>query len=670
MALNNDKKVITHISGLRAIAILMVVFFHCFSKFKNGFLGVDVFLVISGYFLFRDFWNENNSFDIKHFLFKKIKRLFPLAAVVSILCCVVSLCFSCDLTLRTAKSALTTLLGCSNLYYDYTFADYFASSARLNPLVHTWYLSLTVQIFLIYACICYMAQNRTRRLKMILLAVVSIISLLIYYSGIWIPKISSQIFTPSTYYWTSGRLWIVCVGAFAHFLPRLRCGYLVGVISLLLLIIMGLSPYVFSPGGAIIVEILTIVSSSLVIAYGGEGVGSSFLNHRSFQMLGKVSFSLYLVHWPIIVFFSYVSSAYGDNYVRMVKILEILISVLLAVVVYYAIENKKMRFSSYTILFAMGIGLVALLIQTNGLHGYIHPGVDAVHAVRYAETKKCHIIESGALYDSLPDFRRETHHGGQGASQYLCERIPLLYGIGTHPENADFILIGDSHAEALYPGFDVIAKGRGWNGVYLHTYIIPLIGVYSEYRPYQRWDRSKAESFLLFLKRNPQIETVFIANRWFVRFSNTYINWDGEFVSGKEKNYDCLKSFLERIRAMGKRVVVFADVPCVPNPYPLMYVRRQVLFHQPIDKQELTCSQELYDSHNRDVNEQLEQWEQSGLCKVLHPESVLLQDGGFSCLKGNLLYYMDGDHLSFDGSVKCMQALEPHLSKIFTSDKE
>lgn len=661
---------IPHLDGLRGVAILMVLLFHCFHTFRNGYLGVDIFLVVSGYLLFRKFWDENETFDAASFLLKKIYRLFPLAAFVSVLSCVVALfLFPADLILKTAKAAFSTLIGCSNVYYDYTFSDYFSTGVRLNPLVHTWYLSLIAQIYLIYAIVALSCRKRKKIVKIFVVGTVSFVSVLVYYLPLWLPHISPLTFVPSTYYWTSGRLWMVFAGAMAHFLPIGRGCRIVGGFSCLLLLIMGFSIHAWGPRGVMAEEVMTVISTCMVIVYGHSSPTSKLLCFPMIRVIGRYSFSLYIIHWPVIVFGFYVASAYAVAVPLSVKVSALLVSFGLAVLLYHFVEKRQVKMPACSIWMMLGCVMTWSLIIAEGFPNMIHASVNAVSAKLYAETGKCRDLHEGVLYESLPKFRQETHHGGFGPMQNYGETIPLLYGIGPHPENGDFLLIGDSHAEALYPGLDVWAKKVGCSGAYLHTYVTPLDDVYLEGRPYQRWDRKKCNDLYEYLKRNKQIKTVFVANYFSVRFRKCYVDWSGEkrvLSESNRYNYACFYNFLKKVQETGKNIVVFSDVPTLELHDLQVYLKRQLLYGRAIDMSKLTCSRDDYEKRNAGINEQLNRWEKEGLCTVLHSETALFTSDSFCCFQKNVLLYKDGGHLSMDGSIMCIQSLDDELRTILS----
>lgn len=659
---------ILHLDGLRGLAILMVLLFHCFDFFPNGFLGVDIFLVLSGYLLFRRFWTADTGFGFRDFLVKKICRLFPLAATIAFVCCLLApALLPREIVVSTAKTALASLVGASNLYLDYSSSDYFSSGAKLNPLVHTWYLSVIAQVYLLFAVLASLCRFASRRLKVCLVSGISILSVVVFTSPVWV-NLCIPLTTPtSVYYWTSARLWMIGAGALAHFLPHEKMPKVVGVTALLILIGFGFSPLPLSFTVTRLAEILTVLCSCAVIVGGGKTPSALLLNRGLLSSLGKYSFSLYIVHWPVIVFSSYAASICFAEGKLWVSVAVAIVSVPLAVGLYHLVEKRKISGMCTAAAFAVVAAMAAVLVGTEGLKEYIYPRVNAVEVERYGEHEDCRPVTKGRLYDSLPAFRQETHHGGFGPMQYWGERIPLLYAIGKQDKEPDFLLLGDSHAESLYPGFDVLAREQGWNGAYLHTYVIPLENVYAEFRPYQRWDREKAAELLSYLERNPGIRTVFVANFWRDRFYSVYCDWNGKLMAAsadEERNYTTLYAFLKRIQQLGKHIVVFSDVPQMPETGLQNYIQGQLMYGQALDESKLTCTRARYDRDNQVINALLDKWAREGLCTVLHPEEGLLRSGACRCFQDGILYYKDGHHLSLPGSIKCMRALETELKEI------
>lgn len=154
--LTNKQGFLVYLSGLRGLAILLVVLFHLLPlQFSQGFLGVDIFFVLIGYLLFRSY-NSQEPFPFKVFINKKIIRIYPVLACTIVLACVL-MAFVIESSNEIKifdRSAKQALLGQSNIYFNKIYSDYFSDGANLNPLLHTWYLAVTLQVYLMWACAC------------------------------------------------------------------------------------------------------------------------------------------------------------------------------------------------------------------------------------------------------------------------------------------------------------------------------------------------------------------------------------------------------------------------------------------------------------------------------------------------------------------------------------
>ena len=203
---------------LRVIAIISVIFYHAklnipYIPFSNGYLGVDIFFFLSGYLLTTIYKKEDNKYSIINFLKKRILRIFPCYLLV----CIVVLIFSFFYYLpypykNIALETLSSLLFVSNYYYSLTSFNYGAEPALLKALLHTWTLSLEIQVYLILALL-YKIKNR--RLLFNCFLILTIISLYLF--------INRQFnLNNNTYYLTELRLWQFLFGAILAFIPRIE----------------------------------------------------------------------------------------------------------------------------------------------------------------------------------------------------------------------------------------------------------------------------------------------------------------------------------------------------------------------------------------------------------------------------------------------------------------
>ena len=166
------------IDGLRAIAVLMVVIYHFKKDIGfNGFMGVDIFFVISGYLITKIIYNEalEGKFSLKTFYERRVRRIFPaLFTVILASCFVAFYLFLPSELLGFAKSAITSLFFSSNILF-YAEAGYFDASADLKPLLHTWSLAVEEQFYILISTLVFFFSKRSFKLILPLLIIISII---------------------------------------------------------------------------------------------------------------------------------------------------------------------------------------------------------------------------------------------------------------------------------------------------------------------------------------------------------------------------------------------------------------------------------------------------------------------------------------------------------------
>jgi len=292
------------IDGLRGLAVLIVVLFHLkISSVSGGFVGVDVFFVISGFLITRLIYNDakNGSFNFLRFYVRRIKRLFPALFVVVIATLIASFYILSPARFSDlAQSSMTSLLSVSNIYFFFT-ADYFGNVSYFTPLLHTWSLSIEEQFYLIWpAAIIGLLALKSHRLWLPLSLVIAIITSLIL-AELYIAEKPS-----AAYYLLPFRLGEFAIGALIVFLPQIK-----NKLSAELLSICGIAAIFYAaimftdktrfPGLMALVPTL----GAAAIIYGGQGGWlSKVLSLSPLTYIGKISYCLYLTHWPIIVLYS------------------------------------------------------------------------------------------------------------------------------------------------------------------------------------------------------------------------------------------------------------------------------------------------------------------------------------------------------------------------------
>ena len=639
-------------------------------------------MVISGYLLFRNFWSSDTTFSFAEFACKKFCRLWPATICISLLsgALVLFLLPSSEFH-PTLIDAIATLLGGANLYSDYMTDGYFTNIGSIKmPLSHTWYLSMIAQVYLFSAILLYFCRGLSNKAKLLILSICIIISCIIcYLPSLW------TLVTPlhekfSTYYWTSGRLWMVFMGALIPLFPCLdnapNTKKAIGGVSFVMLVLVTLFPEKYTI--IWIPESISIALSMACIKYGSDGFCSLALGNRVSMAVGKYSFSLYLIHWPVLVFIAAYSISWNESVLP--KMLAIACSAVGAFLFYHIVEKRRLSpkrvalflFLSLAFLYASKENWHRIIYHFNRICHFHNEVEDIGKAPSDGIKLERRELSEGKLYQTLPNFRRLNYQGNIMNYLFSFEYTPLLYSIGDNEKEANFLLIGDCHAEALIEAMDNLAKRHDWHGAYLNTYIIPIENLFNGPVYCQRWDREKAELLLTYLRRNPQIETVFIANYWRLRkVEKPYYDWDGKRIDPRQspglfnKN---LRSYIKRIRDCGVNVVLFTDTPYFgKTDNPVQYVKKHVMLNMPWDKEMLSCTKEEYDQRNKSINDYLEQMAQEKLCDVVHLEKGFFGNGAASCYRDGVFYARDQHHLTPRGALKALEAVEEELDSLLRS---
>ena len=369
------------ITGLRAIAVLSVLFYHVgWPVFPGGFVGVDVFLVISGYLITLKIKKEierTGRFDLPAFYVGRVRRLFPaLFATVAVSFLVACLIFPPSLFQELAGSAVAAVLSFSNFFF-YGESGYFETSTRLKPLLHTWSLSMEEQFYLIWpVAMIGLMTIRGSGLRLAAVGALSAASLLLSIAAMTDPA--------KIYYLLPYRAFELLIGALLTLAETKRgsdrpfvswIGLLTGLACIIWPVLAYSKETVFPTYNAV----LPCIGAALVIYFGHSKAGQIVLGGRLMVYFGLISYSLYLVHWPVIVFWEYAS---GSSPTMWGQAVICAISVALAAVSYHLVETP-FRLSkaissrgSLSACFAGGLLVIApaLLVWTDDGWPWRFPG--------------------------------------------------------------------------------------------------------------------------------------------------------------------------------------------------------------------------------------------------------------------------------------------------------
>ncbi|MEQ8821171.1 MAG: acyltransferase family protein [Sumerlaeia bacterium] len=448
------------IDGLRAVAVLGVVLFHADLGFRGGYVGVDVFFVISGFLItsiiLRDL--ERGDFSLANFWVRRIRRILP--ALAAMVLCVLGaglwLLDSEDLRLLAESAIAQSVMG-ANFYFA---ADdgYFAQEAEMKLLLHTWSLAVEEQFYLLFPLLtlgCFRAGRRW---------------LLPVFGGLLAASLLLSILMTDShqklaFLWLPFRAWELLAGALLSVKQRdlrwrgdvreLLSAAGLGLIVLSMLVFDESLPF---PGAYAVVPVLGAV---LVMGANTQGLTWSgrLLAWRPMVFVGLISYSLYLWHWPLLVFGNYV--LIERDGVALAAILAL--SFGMSVLSWKFIENpfrRKTVLKTRKSAFAFGGAVTAgLLVAAVGVLGYSkRPGLD----------------DRFAIYREDIDWRgREFSMGEDG------EPVPIGAEASTANAPPDFVFWGDSHALAISDMVDRKAAEAGLRGeAYLEGGSTPIPGLW------------------------------------------------------------------------------------------------------------------------------------------------------------------------------------------------
>ena len=295
-----QKKYRPEIDGLRAIAVLAVIINHFNPNLlPGGFLGVDIFFVISGYVITQSILStkSKNFWEFISFFYeKRIKRLLP-ALMIYILVGSILICLFKEDPSEQIQTGLLSLFGLSNIDLFRKSTDYFAESTSLNPFAHTWSLGVEAQFYFIYPILIWLIKlkSKTQKINRTLFAVIislSLISIILYIQIYYQNSMAAYFLMPT-------RFWEIAVGCL-FFLKIRKKTYL--NINLSTYILSGIITCFFLPISAIPFSNFLIVLLTLFLLASAKEETKiySFLTNKYIIRVGLLSYSLYLWHWGIL----------------------------------------------------------------------------------------------------------------------------------------------------------------------------------------------------------------------------------------------------------------------------------------------------------------------------------------------------------------------------------
>lgn len=479
----NKQKYLPHIDGLRAISVILVILFHfMIGPFTGGYIGVDVFFTISGFLIIGSIVNqlEAGTFSALDFWQRRIRRLIP-----AILATLTLTLFAGFLIMNPsgfeglAKQSLFALFSVIN-FTLLGKVDYFDQSSPDEPLLHFWSLAVEEQFYIFFpimALSLFFFLRKHKNYKAVMIGLLIVLSIASVYAAEYLIKNGQNL---TAYYMMPTRFSQLALGgvlaialqydSVETFLQKIPKS-IHAVITISGFIAIGFVATKFTVNTAFpgFNSTLPTYGALTILMSGGRNSLKPILENSIASYIGKLSYSLYLVHWPVWAFLAY----YLNRQPEKLEVIGALITSFgLSVIIYHSVE-KPFRFGK--------------VFRNKAMYKFLIPSLATIILLAGS------VIKMQGLPYRIPSDRREytnnatnyhkDHFGGAGYSGDQQE-------LGYPKAEADFLIIGDSKARQFAYGIDKYLRDRKRKAILISRDGCPMIeGVIRKTEPYHCNDR-------------------------------------------------------------------------------------------------------------------------------------------------------------------------------------
>ena len=443
------------IDGLRAVAVLPVILFHFNNDLlPGGYIGVDIFFVISGFLITSIILDEyeRGVFSFSNFWLRRIRRILPaLTAMVLATLVVGSLVLYGSDVNNLGVHGIASLLSFANISHWLIAGNYWGHAAENSLFLHTWSLSVEEQFYLLFPLLLFIALKYFHKWVALIIFFLSLSSMFAYLYG-------TQVHPSATFYFLPTRAWELGIGALiavTFFLKgqvQINNKPILSAIGMLMIV----TSYFFIGGkeGISPLLVIPVFGGALIIAFArdADNIINRFLSVSPVVYIGKISYSLYLWHWPILIFSKQLASN-QNTVVNPIVVIAMIFTI--SALSYHLIEAPTRRNKKVVpyILAALLIGVI--------FSYYLKVRDYAEDTSFYSKTESY-----GGLYSVNPDQEwpestkkrmagiTVSHSDSIDENAYLTGGIKKLYG----GEKPDIVVFGDSHSLMWAKVLDEIAK--------------------------------------------------------------------------------------------------------------------------------------------------------------------------------------------------------------------
>lgn len=620
------------IDGLRAIAILAVVLFHAFPEIMpGGYIGVDIFFVISGYLISAIIFSslERDRFSFVVFYARRVQRIFPALILVLVFCLVTGwFVLFPDEYAQLGKHTLAGVGFIQNIIL-WQESKYFDYAAETKPLLHLWSLAIEEQFYIFWPLLISFVWKRHwnfLRITTVIAAASFTLTIYLVQTG----RLSAAFFM------TASRLWELMVGgALAYFIlhrphwvekhkdVQSFFGFFLIIVALFVL-----NKERDFPGWW---ALLPTVGAFFVISAGPTSfLNNKILANRQMIWLGLISYPLYLWHWPALV---YLKIGF-PNITNTMKLAALFAAVLLAWLTYEGIE-KPLR---HKIRRRASLYILVILLTLTGIAGAFICKFDSL-----SNPKLVHLGSTFGVDRTKLGYSECTEQFLQNANLGFCNT--------TSPKSVDSIVIGDSHADDKYFGITKADPTRSWMLLGNNT-CPPVLGI--SVGPVNDC-REKFEKIYHWIDLHQEVSTVvlayfgnyFLTTAYAADHKNNGYGPDNIKIdsSASLPRYDTfklgMKNAIQRLLRQKKKVVILIDVP------ELSYLPRDCERHG------ISCTTPIAEvlarqKQHREMIADLQR--EFPAIQVFDPRAIFCTSQICSYKIGSTVMYRDSHHLTLNGS--------------------
>ncbi len=649
----------SEIDGLRALAVLPVIFFHAgFQAFSGGFVGVDVFFVISGYLITSIIITEKTSgnFTLINFYERRARRILPALFVVMLACLPFAWLWLLPSNLNDfSKNLIVVPIFSSNFLFS-NQSGYFDTAVELKPLIHTWSLAVEEQYYLLFPIFISFLWRKSWPWASRIIFVVALISLMFSNWG-------AHHYPAATFYLLPTRIWELFIGAlvalhlFNHernLLSERKTSSVLGIVGLMLIVI---SIFTFDEGTPFpsFYALIPTIGTALIILFTSQNeLVGKWLGNKLFVGLGLISYSAYLWHQPLFAFARIRSlSVPTPSLLLSLSLLAVFLAYLSWKYVEKPFRDKN-KFSQKHIFIYSLIG--SLIFIGIGITGNVNKGFSQRFDVpKFISDELTGINDNQSVMNCFKNFKHKKD-----------STIDFCFLGDPKGKDSEIAVFGDSHAIAFLSAFDTIGKKIGRSIAHIGLGGCPsLLDVWVLKGNFETGVCNKLAQRQLEYVRDHKITKVFLVSRWTIytdgnyegkKFFHLALNRDDSLNKNTSRKAfeQGLNNTIKAYKDLGAEVYIIAQVPqqlrSTKEIYYSMYdtnfadVQESEFIRKysvPMYKHAALQSytRQLFDGHVS-----------KGDIKLINLDSIFCDNA--RCIFGTIKqpYYTDADHLSAFGS--------------------